>query len=129
MMCASSEGRKALAVFSAIALMTVTGTALAADPAPVAPTAGADIYEHYCSACHDRGGGHPGTQNLAYLYGAEKAALADRDNLTPEFVRTMVRLGRGLMPGFRRSEIDDAQLKLLAGYLSAGPHPTPQPNN
>lgn len=111
----------ALAVLGAI--VGAGGTAYAADTG----VTGAAIYQHYCIACHDRGVGHPGTQNLAYRYGPEKAALADRDNLTPDYVRIMVRFGRGLMPGFRPSEISDDQLKLLAEYLAAGPHPAVPP--
>jgi len=122
--------KQALTALAILVVMGVivgaSGTANAAESGASDAT-GATIYEHYCIACHDRGGGHPGTQNLAYLYGAEKAALADRDNLTPEYVRIMVRFGRGLMPGFRPSEISDEQLKLLADYLAAGPHPAVPP--
>ncbi len=119
------QAQTALAVLAVLGVIVgAGGTANAAE----SDATGATIYEHYCIACHDRGAGHPGTQNLAYLYGAEKAALADRDNLTPEYVRTMVRFGRGLMPGFRPSEISDEQLKLLAEYLAAGPHPAVPPS-
>lgn len=118
------QAQTALAVLVVMgAIVGAGGTANAAE----SDATGVTIYEHYCIACHDRGAGHPGTQNLAYLYGAEKAALADRNNLTPEYVRTMVRFGRGLMPGFRPSEISDEQLKLLADYLAAGPHPAVPP--
>jgi len=110
-----------------VVIVGAGGTANAAESGASDAT-GAAIYEHYCIACHDRGVGHPGTQNLAYRYGPEKAALADRDNLTPEYVRIMVRFGRGLMPGFRSSEISDEQLKLLADYLAAGPHPAVPPS-
>ena len=123
------QAQTALAVLAVLGVVIVGagGTANAAESGASDAT-GAAIYEHYCIACHDRGVGHPGTQNLAYLYGPEKAALADRDNLTPEYVRTMVRFGRGLMPGFRPSEISDEQLKLLADYLAAGPHPAVPPS-
>jgi mono/diheme cytochrome c family protein len=121
-------GKKPLAALAvAGAIVGAGGTVHAADKGADTAMTGATIYEHYCIACHDRGVGHPGTQNLAYLYGPEKAALADRDNLTPEYVRVMVRFGRGLMPGFRPSEISDAELKLLADYLAAGPHPAVSP--
>lgn len=101
-------------------------TATAAESAaanPVALTQGAAIYEHYCTTCHERGDGNPGTQALGFLYGKDKAALADRDNLTPDYVRFLVRHGRGLMPGFRMTEINEEELNALAEYLSAGPHP------
>lgn len=125
MMPGSIREKKPLVTLAMISLLIV-GAGETANAADAAMT-GATIYDHYCIACHDRGGGHPGTQNLAYLYGPEKAALADRDNLTPDYVRTMVRFGRGLMPGFRPSEISDEQVKLLAEYLAAGPHPAVPP--
>jgi mono/diheme cytochrome c family protein len=121
------RGARRFGMLAAVAGCGIVGageTALAAEKAAdAAAPAAVAIYERYCIACHDRGPGHPGTQNLAYRYGPEKAALADRDNLTPEYVRIMVRFGRGLMPGFRPSEISDEQLKILAEFLSAGPHP------
>lgn len=120
------QAQAALAVL--VVLGVIVGAGGTAHAAADASMTGAIIYEHYCISCHDRGGGSPGTQSLAYVHGPEKAALADRDNLTPEYVRTMVRFGRGLMPGFRPSEIDDQKLKLLADYLVAGPHPAAQPN-
>lgn len=127
------SGKKLLVALALISVVSGTGLAPslgemahAADAAADGAITGAAIYEHHCIACHDRGGDHPGTQNLAYRYGLEKAALTDRDNLTPEYVRTMVRFGRGLMPSFRPSEIDDRKLKLLADYLAAGPHLTTQ---
>lgn len=119
------QAQTALAVLAVLGVIVgAGGTANAAE----SDATGAAIYEHYCIACHDRDVGHPGTQNLAYRYGPEKAALADRDNLTPDYVRIMVRFGRGLMPGFRSSEISDEQLKLLADYLAAGPHPAVPPS-
>lgn len=125
---ARRAGFVALAVVGAMVcpIVGAGGTAHAAEkssPESAVPATGVTLYEHYCISCHGRGGGHPGTQNLAYLRGAEKAALADRGDLTPEYVRIMVRFGRGLMPGFRPSEISDEELKVLAEFLAKGPHP------
>lgn len=122
------QAQTALAVLAVLGVIVGAGGTANAAESGASDATGAAIYEHYCIACHDRGVGHPGTQNLAYRYGPEKAALADRDNLTPEYVRIMVRFGRGLMPGFRPSEISDEQLKLLADYLAAGPHPAVPPS-
>lgn len=96
-------------------------TAVPASPAILAQ--GETVYQHYCTICHERGLGHPGTEALGFLYGKDKAALADRDNLVPDFVRYIVRNGRGLMPGFRMGELNNQELDALAAYLSAGPHP------
>lgn len=95
----------------------------AVTPSPAILAQGENIYQHYCTICHERGVGYPGTQALGFLYGEDKAALADRDDLAPDFVRNIVRNGRGLMPGFRMSEINNQELDALAAYLSAGPHP------
>lgn len=102
--------------------------AAAATPAKVALSAealakGSALFVKNCIMCHERGMEHPGTAALSYLYGKGKGALEDRDNLTPDFVRFFVRNGRGLMPAFRTGELNDAELKVLAEYLSAGPHP------
>ncbi len=113
-------GYTATTVFAADAAVPTP----AISPATLAQ--GAAIYEHYCTVCHERGLGTPGTQALGFLYGKEKAALADRDNLTPDYVRFLVRNGRGLMPAFRMTEVSEEELKALAAYLSAGPHPAAQ---
>ena len=47
----------------------------------------------------------------------------DRKELVPDYVRYIVRRGLYLMPPFRPSEISDEELKALATYLAAGPHP------
>lgn len=128
-------GRCALAfvLMSATLMLGIVGaggTAHAASAAAVSPEAlekGARLFVKNCIMCHERGMDNPGTAALSYLYGKGKGALADRDNLTPDFVRYFVRNGRGLMPAFRTGELNDEELKVLAEYLSAGPHPaTPE---
>ncbi|HEY8855817.1 MAG TPA: cytochrome c [Rugosibacter sp.] len=125
-------GRRVLAsvVVSATLALGMVGAGEAADAAPAKVTLSPEVLEKgvalfvkNCIMCHGRGMEHPGTAALTYLYGKGKGALEDRDNLTPDFVRFFVRNGRGLMPGFRAGELNDAELKVLAEYLSAGPHP------
>lgn len=104
------------------------GAAVAADGAPadpMAPGLGQAVYAQYCTVCHDVGMAHPGTFGLARYYGAEKAALAQRGDLTVDFVKQMVRHGRALMPAFRATEIGEQALDALAAYLAAGPHLPP----
>lgn len=79
---------------------------------------GKTLYELYCIACHDQGPGHPGTMRLQERVGEEQAALLDRDNLPPEYIKLVVREGFKLMPPFRHSEISDRQLDELAAYIS-----------
>lgn len=79
---------------------------------------GKTLYELYCIACHDQGPGHPGTMRLQERVGEEQAALLNRDNLPPEYIKLVVREGFKLMPPFRHSEISDRQLDELAAYIT-----------
>ena len=105
---------------------TDNGPAGPGDPAQVADGAdaladihdGKALYELYCIACHGPGPGHPGTMRLQERVGEEQAALLDRDNLPPEYIKLVVREGFKLMPPFRPSEITDRQLDELAAYIS-----------
>ena len=79
---------------------------------------GRTLFELHCSACHDRGPGHPGTMRLQERIGEEQAALLDRDNLPAEYIKLVVREGFKLMPPFRPSELTERQLEELADYIS-----------
>lgn len=63
---------------------------------------GRHFYEKVCSRCHETGIG---------------PVLLGRD-LPPIFFTTMARLGRGAMPAFRISDVDDETLQAVAEYLS-----------
>ena len=99
-------------------------TATEPNPAPIATASqvvespGRDVYVHYCADCHDAGEGHPGTMQLAVRSGAEKSVLRSRTDLTPAFVKQIVRSGLEMMPPFRPTEIADAELDALANYVS-----------
>jgi (+)-pinoresinol hydroxylase len=97
-----------------ILLLAVGGRA-AADAPP-----GKAIFDRSCAACHARGPGHPGTQRLAELRGATKAVLEERTDLSPAYIRVVVRQGLLEMPPWRPSEIDEAALAQLAQYLAHG---------
>ena len=77
-------------------------------------------YQKYCSACHAAGPeARPGYEALKARYGdKEPAALADRTDLTPALVKTMVRTGISIMPFFRKTEISDADLEAITAYLT-----------
>ncbi|MBR8461422.1 cytochrome c [Campylobacter sp. faydin G-105] len=79
---------------------------------------GKKIYNHWCLPCH--GAGMPGTNALYYAYkGTDIAAeLTKRTDLTPEAVEFFVRNGKHSMPFFRKTEINDTQMKDLGEYLS-----------
>ena len=89
---------------------------------------GQEAYQARCIACHGRmesgasagsGPRKPGTEALEARYKGQKpAALEDRSDLTPEFVRLYVRKGSGIMPFFRKTEVSDSELEAIAAYLS-----------
>jgi mono/diheme cytochrome c family protein len=90
---------------------------------------GQEAYQARCIACHGRvstaqsagiGTRAAGTQALQARYQGQKpAALEDRTDLTPDFVRFIVRKGSGIMPFFRKTEVSDSELEAIAAYLSA----------
>ena len=80
---------------------------------------GKAVFDYWCAPCHAPGPGHPGTQSLEFRYRGEvPAALEARENLTPEYVKAMVRQGLLMMAPFRKTEITDAELDDLARYLA-----------
>jgi (+)-pinoresinol hydroxylase len=98
-----------------ILALAIDSSAAAQDQA----RAGRSVYEHYCSPCHASGPGHPGTQALDALYNGNPSGLLEqRHDLTPELITITVRQGRSVMPSFRKTEIDDAQLRAVAIYLT-----------
>ena len=81
---------------------------------------GQAVFNHWCAPCHAAGPGHPGTQGLELKYRDNNvpAVLEERNDLTPEFVKTIVRQGMFSMAPFRKTEITDAELDAIAAYLS-----------
>ncbi|MBN1240375.1 MAG: cytochrome c [Gammaproteobacteria bacterium] len=80
---------------------------------------GRQVFEYWCAPCHAPGPGHPGTQSLELKYGGNlPAPLEEREDLTPEVVKTFVRQGILSMAPFRKTEITDAELEDLAAYLA-----------
>jgi (+)-pinoresinol hydroxylase len=86
---------------------------------------GRALYEHWCAPCHGPGIGNngaqhlPGTDALRVKYrGALPALLTERTDMSPDLVKTYVRQGITVMPFFRKTEIDDAELDAIAAYLT-----------
>ena len=78
---------------------------------------GEQVYQQHCIACHAEGPGHPGSMRLGIRLGEDKAVLTKRTDLQAEYVKTIVRQGILLMPPFRPSEINAAELEALADFL------------
>jgi (+)-pinoresinol hydroxylase len=93
-------------------------TAATVVPAPGQP-AGYLQYRKMCAVCHGRGPDKPGTRALNAKYeGKVSALLEERKDLTVDFVRFTVRHGVSVMPPFRKTELSDADLDAIAGYLA-----------
>ncbi|HZF14758.1 MAG TPA: cytochrome c [Steroidobacteraceae bacterium] len=96
--------------------VAIMGPALADDAAAV--KAGDAVFQKWCAPCHGHGPDKPGTIALQALYkGAKPAALEDRTDLTPDFLKLYVRHGVSVMPPFRKTEVSDADLAVLTAYL------------
>jgi len=97
--------------------------AAGADNAP--KSQGQLVFEEHCIACHGSEIGNPGepfmpgTGALDAKYdGTLPAVLTERTDLTPTVVAYFVRNGAGMMPFFRKTDIDDDELAALGLYLS-----------
>ena len=105
------------------------GTAIAQGPPPAPKpttlasrpnaTGGEALYLEHCASCHAANG--MGTGLLARR--VEPALLEARDNLPAQYVIVAARQGIGNMPPIPRGEVSDAELRAIADYLAAGPHP------
>lgn len=109
-----------LTFFISLILLSVVTPALAQSE-----TNGKVVFDKWCSPCHgavgvpERGGVLPGTSALTIKYrGAIPALLEERTDLSPEFIRTVVRSGYFGMPITRKTEVSDAQLNDIIAYLT-----------
>lgn len=86
-----------------------------ADPARVA---GRKTFDKWCGDCHSTAGG-PGSLALERKYQSVlPAILEQRSDLRAEYITLVVRHGVSFMPSFRKTEIGDAELALVAAYLA-----------
>ena len=114
-----------------VAAMLAGHIACAASPAqtigwtrtPVTVPAGAPAgyvqFQNSCAVCHGPGPAHPGTRALAYKYhGKSPGPLEQRTDLAPDFIKYVVRHGVSVMPMFRKTELNDADLDAIVAYLT-----------
>ena len=92
----------------------------------IAPAAGAPRgyaeFQRACSVCHGSGPAKPGTRALRAKYAGKLPALLEqRTDLTPAYVKYIVRNGVTVMPPFRKTELSDADLDAIAAYLARKP--------
>lgn len=85
--------------------------AIALPDAPQPPR----TYANACATCHDRGGFAVGV--LHDRLGPERALIHERNALSPELIRAVVRNGMGHMPAMSRLEVSDAELDSIIAEL------------
>jgi mono/diheme cytochrome c family protein len=100
-----------------MAWMLVGALAGLASTANGAEISGKDVFDQYCAQCHEPGDA-PGTVHLTRTRGKEKGLLTQRTDLAPEYVEYVVRHGLKSMPPFVPSDLTDAKLKALVGFLA-----------
>lgn len=82
-------------------------------------TGGEALYIEHCMHCHGPNG--MGTGLLERR--VDKGLLEARGNLPAQYVVVAARQGIGNMPPIPRGEVTDDELRLIAEYIAAGPHP------
>ncbi len=114
----AAAGGMALSLWCAAGGTTPAVTAQTPEAATALREQGKAVYETWCLVCHGDGRFMPGTAGLRAKYqGDRPAVLDDRTDLTPEFVRSFVRNGVGIMAPFRETEITNEELAALVAYL------------
>lgn len=98
------------------AFLLLAGVVVSAQDVPATVQLGARAFGTSCSYCHNATG--PGTAMLARRLGSNFALLESRDDLTPEYVRMVVRNGLNGMPALRKVELSDADMDAIAAYLN-----------
>lgn len=110
---------RTLVVAAAVVALSLTGGARAADP-----DHGKEVYTRWCWGCHEALPGHgfdppAGTYTLQKRYqGSLPAEIDKRTDLSGSYIRTLVRKGLNVMPFFRKTEVNDADLDDLVAYLT-----------
>lgn len=93
-----------------------TQAATAREDSSQALAQGKKLYDTRCGICHEPGG--TGAIMLARRLGKDRSVLATRTDLTSDYIHKIVRVGIGSMPPFSRIEVTNADLHLIAAYLT-----------
>ena len=85
-----------------------------------AQTNGEALFSNRCGSCHLAGG--MGTnlltkQRMMMGETPDKGLLVNRTDLTADYVKSVVRMGKGAMPAQTRVDVTDAELQAVAKYL------------
>jgi len=85
---------------------------------------GKAVFDQWCMGCHGPlpGMGRvppAGSYRLQQVYkDAKPAPLEERNDLTPELIRAVVRHGLPIMPPLRKTEVSDAELDAVIAHLT-----------
>lgn len=87
----------------------------------VSQNSGAVLFSNLCGSCHLLAG--MGTnvltgQRVALGEKPEMGLLVNRQDLHPDYIRSVVRNGKNSMPRLSRVDITDAELTLVANFLT-----------
>ncbi|MEO6339989.1 MAG: cytochrome c [Caulobacteraceae bacterium] len=77
---------------------------------------GKALFDGTCGYCHGARG--HATVLLRRRLGEASAVIAERNNLTPAYIKVAVRHGVMSMPWYRRSELSDDDLAAITDYLT-----------
>ncbi|HWW65870.1 MAG TPA: cytochrome c [Sphingomonadaceae bacterium] len=120
--------RPALAGAALLLAAAATPVAIIAAPAKpsaaaAAPADGQALFVNKCGYCHLPMG--PGTVTLQRRMSPEQALLANRTDLTADYVKMVARHGLNSMPPINRIEVSDSELDTIARWLAKGPKGRP----
>lgn len=90
--------------------------ALAAPAFAAERTRGQQVFDAWCQPCHGPVG--PGTYMLAKRLGADHSRLENRNDLTADYIRFVVRNGLNGMLAFRKTEVTESELDAVIDYLT-----------
>ncbi|MGH7906340.1 MAG: c-type cytochrome [Candidatus Binataceae bacterium] len=113
--------RRRITTFVCIALiasLSPCAAAFAESPNKAEIALGKKVFYTRCVFCHGEGPGHPAWQMLELKKGKSQAEIVGRADLTPVYIKHVVRNGLIEMPPFRPSEISQKQLNALAAYIT-----------
>lgn len=78
------------------------------------------LFEVHCGYCHLLGGMGSNLltkQRMMMGETPDKGLLVNRTDLTADYVKSVVRMGKGAMPAQTRVDVTDAELQAVAKYL------------
>jgi mono/diheme cytochrome c family protein len=119
--------RLALSILAAASGLILISLAEAKSPDTAKVQKGKQVYDYWCATCHapsTANSKYPGTEALHAKYAGElPGTLALRTDLTADVVKFYVRNGVSVMPQFRKTEVDDAELDAIIAYLTRNNNP------